>query len=49
MEMSEQDLKDLKKAYEHAVVNKLPTFIFQERAVVTTYAKYLIEHLEGGK
>ena len=49
MEMTEKDFKQFKKDYKYAVDNNLPTFIFQERAVVTTYAKYLIEYLEGGK
>ena len=45
--MTEKDFKQFKKDYKNAVDNKLPTFIFQERTVVTSYAKYLIEYVEG--
>jgi hypothetical protein len=39
--------KDLKKRYEDAVDAKLTTFFWDERAIVTQYAKYLLEHMEN--
>ncbi len=37
----------LKRQYQHAVDNKLEIFVFFGTEVLTTFAKYLIEHLEN--
>lgn len=38
-------IKDLKKAYEHAVANKQETFTLDGYEFYTPYAKYLLEYL----
>ena len=47
--MDEQDMIEFKMAYRAAVKSNLDTFMFQERQVVTTYAKYLIQTLKDKK
>ena len=44
--MSDKDLKELKRLYDQAVIDDVTVFMFQERTVVTSYAKYLIQYLE---
>ena len=41
-----QDIKDLRVAYDTAGKKGVDTFMFQERQIVTEYAKYLLECLE---
>lgn len=47
MRFNEQTLKELKDRYNKAVKNKEETFDFKGATLVTNYAKYLIEYLEG--
>lgn len=47
MEFNENDIKALRKAYDAAVKNELDEFEFQGNTLVTGYAKYLLEYLEG--
>jgi hypothetical protein len=46
LELSKETFIDLKKEYKKAVENNEEFFIFQNKEIVTEYAKYLIEHLE---
>jgi hypothetical protein len=39
--------KRLEKAYEQAVAEKKETFIFEEKELLTSYAKYLLQYLKG--
>lgn len=39
-------LTTLKKLYNIALKEKKPTFFFGEHEMLTSYAKYLIEHLD---
>lgn len=47
IEFDRQELSNLKRAYTIALNNKKEVFLFQGRKVLTAYAKYLIEYLEG--
>ena len=47
LHISESSLKTLKEAYKKAVEDNAASFIFQEKELVTGYAKYLIEYLEN--
>lgn len=38
---------DLKQLYDEAVLEKRELFLFQEKEIVTKYAKYLLEHLRN--
>jgi len=40
-------LKEFKKAYEFAAKNEQEVFTFENHEFLVTYAKYLIEYLEG--
>lgn len=46
LEFNKEKFIDLKKEYKKAVDNEEPSFIFQDKELVTGYAKYLIEYLE---
>ena len=43
-----EDLKSLKIAYEKAIKEGQEMFIYREMEVLTSYAKYLIEYMEHG-
>lgn len=43
------DLPALKKAYEQAVKDKKEQFNFNSHPLLVSYAKYVIEYLEGLK
>jgi hypothetical protein len=47
LHISKDSFKTLKKEYNKAVESKLNSFIFQDKEIVTGYAKYLIEYLEN--
>lgn len=47
IEFDRQELSNLKRAYTMALKNKKETFLFKGKKFLTTYAKYLIEYLEG--
>lgn len=49
MDISKQILKELKRAHNNAVKNSLNSFNFKGNELLTSYAKYLIEYLEGLK
>lgn len=46
LNINKETFIDLKKEYKKAVENEEPFFIFQNKEIVTGYAKYLIEYLE---
>lgn len=46
LEFNKEKFIDLKKEYKKAVENNKESFIFQNKEIVTGYAKYLIEYLE---
>lgn len=37
----------LKQLYDRAVIEKRGVFVFQEKEILTAYAKYLLEHLRN--
>ena len=43
------ELQELKKLYKDALDQKKESFIFQDKEILTNYAKYLIEYLEMSK
>jgi hypothetical protein len=45
--INEQELKTLKKDYDKAVEDGEQSFTFKGREVLVSYAKYMIEYLEG--
>lgn len=45
MTFTPQLARQLKKAYENAVVNKRDSFMFEGKELLVSYAKYLIEYL----
>ena len=45
--MTQSDMAEFKKLYQEAVKKNKDTFMFQERVVLTSYAKYVLEYLEG--
>ena len=47
IEFDREKLKRLKGRYDRAVINNEKTFQFDGGDYLTTYAKYLIEHLEN--
>lgn len=47
MEMTREKLESLKRHYKSAVEKKKETFEFEGRQLMTGYAKYMIEYLEG--
>lgn len=38
---------DLKQLYDEAVLEKREVFLFQEKEILTAYAKYLLEYLRN--
>lgn len=44
---TEQDLKNVKRLYEAAVRSGEKSFWYRDNEYLTSYAKYLIEYLEG--
>jgi len=46
IKISQKDFKDLKKEYQLAEKNKKSVFIWKEREILTSYAKYLIDYLK---
>lgn len=38
---------DLKQLYDEAVLEKREIFLFQEKEILTSYAKYLLEYLRN--
>lgn len=45
--INEQELKTLKKDYNKAIEDGKQSFTFKGREVLVSYAKYMIEYLEG--
>ena len=39
--------KELKLSYEKAVLENREQFIFEKNIILTSYAKYLLQHLEN--
>lgn len=46
LKITEKSLKDLKNQYQTSLDNNEESFIFQEKEILTAYAKYMIEYLE---
>jgi|TARA_R110000851_G_scaffold146223_1_gene285845 hypothetical protein len=46
IEFTKDSFKRFKQAYKVALENNKESFLFLEKEFVTTYAKYLIEHLK---
>src|ERR1019366_5599282 len=46
LNINKENFKELKKIYKLAVDTGLETFFFQEKEILTAYAKYMIEYLE---
>lgn len=42
-----EEFKSLKEAHQEAVDTDKESFIFQGHELLTSYAKYLVEHLEN--
>lgn len=42
----DKKVRELRRAYNHAVEIKAEAFTFEGRAVLTSYAKYMLEHLK---
>jgi CO dehydrogenase/acetyl-CoA synthase alpha subunit len=49
LDLNKETFIELKNEYRKAVDNNAESFIFQNKELVTNYAKYLIEHLENQK
>jgi hypothetical protein len=47
LNMKDFEYKELKMLYNNAKSNNNDSFIFQNKTLVTDYAKYLIEHLSN--
>jgi hypothetical protein len=47
MEFTRPRLEALKKRYQEAVESKAENFTFDGHLILTDYAKYMIEYLEG--
>jgi hypothetical protein len=47
IEFTRAKLAKLKEMYSHAKANKIEQFQFEGHPMLTAYAKYLIEYLEG--
>jgi hypothetical protein len=47
LSINKSSFKLLKEEYNKAVESKLNSFIFQDKEILTGYAKYLIEYLEN--
>jgi hypothetical protein len=47
IEFTKPKLKALKKQYEKARAEEKETFIFEGHEILVSYAKYMIEYLEG--
>jgi hypothetical protein len=41
------EIQELKKAYKKALEEKQESFVYEGYELVTDYAKYLLEYLEG--
>jgi len=46
-EITEEEYKDFKKLYEESVKSNAEQFTFKGRPVLTAFAKYVIEYLDG--
>ena len=46
LNINKENFKELKKLYKLAVDTDLKNFFFQEKEILTAYAKYMIEYLE---
>ena len=44
--ISSSNIKAFKKSYKKAVAEELTSFVFEGQEVLTTFAKYLIEHVK---
>ncbi len=47
MTITKEELRHLKFKYKNAVDNNKEFFRFKDEELVTSYAKYLIEHIEN--
>jgi hypothetical protein len=47
LNINKEEYFELKKSYNQAVLDKKDSFIFQDKELVTDYAKYLLEHLNN--
>ena len=45
IEITQNEYRELVQLYKKAVANGESTFMFQERVMLTSYVKYLIEYL----
>ena len=43
--MTVESFKQLQQSYNKAVKDRAEEFVFQDKAILTNYAKYLIEYL----
>lgn len=47
--VSERNYSSFRKMYEEAKREKKETFVFEGQEVLVSYAKYLVEYLDGRK
>ena len=47
MEITAKQFEEFKSLYEEAVEQNKESFVFMERTVLTKYAQYVIEAMEG--